>query len=57
MFQYRFDLTEITRDVVSSVINVIYELPHEFLNDFGPYIERSKITQSRIKVFVLSNFA
>ena len=49
VFPCKFDLPQVKRDLISSITNFIYKLPHELVNDLRSWEIKKK--QEKIKIW------
>ena len=52
MFQYRPNQPQVKRNVISSIANLLYELPHELLNDLRLMILGNKEILGKSQILV-----
>ena len=52
MFKYRPDSPQVKRNVISSIANMVYELPHELPNDLRLRILGNKEILGKSRIWV-----
>ena len=52
MFQYRFHLTQVKRNLISSITNLVHKLPHELPNDLRRRVLRTQNLRHNSKILV-----